>query len=81
MRVLLDEEQVVEVSGIMGNLEESGTYSVFFEFSHGEVNEGVQFEYQGIAVEEAKKRAENIIRQALEKGFVDCSQEPWDIVE
>lgn len=81
MRVLLDEEQVVEVSGIMGNLEENGTYSVFFEFAHGEVNEGIQFEYQGIDVKEAKERAQKLIREALEKGFVDCSQEPWDLVE
>lgn len=78
MRVLLNEEQVVEVNSINGNLEENGTYTVSFEF--GDSNEGMQFVYEEISAEEAKERAKKIIKDALEKGFADVSNEPWDMI-
>jgi hypothetical protein len=79
MRVLFSSEQVIDVESIMGMTEEYGAYTLFFEF-YGQGNEGMQFEYQGITIEEAKERAERIIKEAFEKGFVDCSDEPWDIL-
>lgn len=82
MRVLLDEEQVIEVRSIIGfEEEESGKYTVFFEYSDGDPNDGIQFAYEEIALEEAKERAKALIRTALEKGYVDCSKEPWEIME
>jgi nitrogen regulatory protein PII-like uncharacterized protein len=79
MRVLFFDEQVIDVESISGNLEEYGAYTLYFGF-YGQKNEGMQFEYQGISVEEAKERATKIIKEAYEKGFVDCSNEPWDII-
>lgn len=78
MRVLLDDEQVIEASSIIGNLEEYGKYTLLF--SNGE-NFDMQFEYDdSISVEEAQERAKRIIKAAYEKGIVDCSNEPWDIL-
>lgn len=81
MRVLLDEEQIIEVKSIVGNLEEDGRYTLFFEYAYDEPNEGIQFVYEGISADEAKKRATEIIKNALEKGYADCSNEPWDIID
>lgn len=77
MRVLLHEEQVLEVISIIGHPEAYGGYTVYFSFADGE---GMQFEYKGISAEEAENRAKKIIKEAFEKGCVDVSNEPWDII-
>ena len=82
MRVLLDKEHVVEVKSIIGNTEEYGKYTVAFDFVDDIEGEGIQFEYNdSIDLKKAQERCKYIIKEALEKGYVDCSEEPWDIKE
>ena len=80
MRVLIDAEEVIEVKQIIGNLEDDGVYTVYFESMGDEVDEGLTFEYVDISPKEAQLRCICKIREALEKGYADFSEEPIELV-
>ena len=75
MRMMFGSEHVVEVESIFG-LDNNGTYYVEFVCTNGDP---IGFYYEGLSIEEAKKRVEALCKQALEKGFADFSNEPWEL--
>ena len=77
MRVLLDNEMVIEAVDIFGHKDDNGLYYVSFRYEGSD--DYIEYYYTGISDEEAKKRVERIVREAFEKGYVDCSDEPWDL--
>ncbi len=77
MRVLLDNEMVIEAVDIFGHKDDNGLYYVSFRYEGSD--DYIEYYYTGISDEEAKKRSERIVREAFEKGYVDCSDEPWDL--
>ena len=75
MRIMFGSDYVVEVESISG-LDNNGVYHVEFAYPNGEATD---FYYKALSTEEAKKRVEVLCKQALEKGFADFSNEPWEL--
>lgn len=77
MRVLFNEQQVIDAAAISGAAIE-GTYYVHIEYN-GDLNQYVYDD--SVSLEEAEERWKKIVKEGFETGKVDCSNEPLVFID
>ena len=77
MRVLLNEQHVIDAAAISGFALE-GNYYVHIEYN-GNLDRYVYDD--SVSLEEAEERWKKIVKEGFETGKIDCSNEPLEFID
>lgn len=77
MRVLLDEEHIIDAAAIQGAVMVDHYY-VHIEYN-GNLDRYVYDD--SVSLEEAEERWKKIVKEGFETGKIDCSNEPLEFID